>query len=215
MLAKLKILAFSDEKLSSKVGDYEVQINPEKYTHAFSTSFVDQASDTARVISKFKTQQPQDISFDFYLDATGVVPGVTSVSDEIKKFRNIAYNYNGEAHSTNYLKLLWGDLTFKCMLSSLTVEYTLFSPSGTPLRAKLAAKFREHYTPEEVEKESKKSSADLSHSRTVVAGVSLPLMCHRIYRDGKYYIAVARANDMNDVFDLVEGATVKFPPLED
>ncbi len=216
MLAKLKILAFSDEDLSSKVGEYEVQINPEKYTHAFNATFSeDKGVDTASVISKFKTQQPQDINFDFYLDATGVVPGVTSVSDEIKKFKKIAHDYNGQVHSPNYLQLLWGDLVFNCMLSSLSVDYTLFSPSGTPLRARLAAKFRQHQTPEELAKRSDKKSADLSHSRTVVAGVSLPLMCHRIYRDSRYYIGVAKANDMNDLVHLVEGADIKFPPLED
>lgn len=216
MLAKLKILAFSDERLKERAGTFEVQINPEKYAHAFNVAFSeDKGVDTARVISKFKTQQPQDINFDFYLDATGVVPGVTSVTEEIDEFKRVAYNYKGEIHSPNYLKLLWGDLDFNCMLASLTVDYTLFSPSGIPLRARLAAKFRQHYTPEELAKLSDKKSADLSHSRTVVAGMTLPLMCHHIYGDSRYYSAVARKNDMNDLVHLVEGAEIKFPPLKD
>ena len=113
MLSKLRILAYSDEDLRAKIGEYEVQINPESYTHNFKTTFSeDRGIDTAAVIAKFKTHDPQDVKFDFFIDSTGVVPGVENVADEITKFRDLAYTYNGQIHSPNYLQLVWGD-TFR------------------------------------------------------------------------------------------------------
>jgi hypothetical protein len=41
----------------------------------------------------------------------------------------------------------------------------------------------------------------------------LPLMCYRIYGDSKYYIEVARFNNLNDFRNLNEGMQLKFPPL--
>ena len=216
MLTKLRILAFRDEELRSKTGEYSLQINPESYTHAFRTAFSeDRGIDSASVIAKFKTHNPQDVRFDFFLDATGVVPGVKSVTDEIKRFREVAYNYNGAIHSPNYLQLLWGDLVFNCMMSSLDVDYQMFSPSGKPLRAKLTAAFRQHQTPEELAKRANKKSADLSHARIVVAGKTLPLMTDEVYQDSGLYMQVARANDLNDVVHLIEGSEIRFPPVED
>ena len=90
---KLLIEAFSDESMDMWEGDFEVQINPEKYSHSLTTAFSeDKGIDTYSVISKFKTQPPQDVGFEFYLDATGVVdsPKVYSVSDKIKEFRRLA-----------------------------------------------------------------------------------------------------------------------------
>jgi hypothetical protein len=216
VLQKLKIIAFSNEKLTTRAGTYEVRINPEKYTHAHQTAFSEDVGvDTASIVPKFKTQKPQDISFDFYIDATGVVPGIIDVTAEIKRFKAVAYDYNGQAHSANYLILSWGTLVFHCMLTSLSVEYTLFSPAGIPLRAKIGAKFRQHMTPEQVAKRADKKSADLTHARTVVDAMTLPLMCNDIYRDSRHYIAVARANDRNDIMHLRPGETILFPPLGD
>ena len=216
MLAKLKILAYKDEHLRSKIGDYEVQINPEKYSQAFGvTSSEDKGIDTASVLPKFKTQTPQQIRLDFYLDSTGVVAGVTSIPDNLKKFKEIAYDFNGQIHSPNYLKLLWGDLVFKCLLDSMDVDYTLFSPSGTPLRAKISANFRQHQSPDELERRSAKKSSDLTHTRTVVSGDTLPLMCHRIYGDSTLYMKVARFNGISNFRRLSEGTTLQFPPLEE
>ena len=95
MLTKLKILAYKDEHLRSKFGEYEVQINPEKYSQAFGVTFSqDKGIDAAAVLPKFKTQTPQQIRLEFLLDSTGVVPGVKSVPDNLKKFREVAYDFN-------------------------------------------------------------------------------------------------------------------------
>jgi nucleoid-associated protein YgaU len=84
-----------------------------------------------------------------------------------------------------------------------------------PLRAKLSPKFKQYLSSQKLALESKNSSPDLTHYRTVAAGDSLPLMCHRIYRDSKYYVDVARVNRLVDFRNLEPGQRIFFPPLGD
>jgi Contractile injection system tube protein len=222
MLEKLQILAYTDENFTQSAGQYSVQINPETYSQQFSAEYTGTPTlSTAGITNKFVTQKPQDLELTFFLDATGAVPQtsggapVTSVSDEIDKFKGIVYSYNGNIHSPNYLRVLWGKLKFDCRFVSMGIEYMLFSPSGVPLRAKLSPKFKQYLSSQKLALESKNSSPDLTHYRTVAAGDTLPLMCHRIYQDSKYYIDVAKVNGLTSFRDLEPGRQILFPPLGD
>lgn len=142
------------------------------------------------------------------------MPGVTSIEEEIGKFKTVAYRFNGSVHSPNYLKLLWGKLVFDCMLNSMDISYQLFAPSGVPLRASLALSFRQHQTPADLVRDAQKESTDLTHSRMTSNHTTLPLMCHRVYDDCSLYPQVARINNLNTLMRLPEHARLRFPPVE-
>ena len=215
-LKKLAITAYADPNFTQQVGaTYPVQINPESYTHNHTTAYTkNDSTDTAGVTTKFYVQDPQKISFDFYLDSTGVVSGITSVSDAISSFKTVAYSYNGNIHSPNYLLLQWGGgFEFQCRLVSLDIDYTLFKADGTPLRAKLSVSFEEYLSPQAIAQKANKNSPDMTHARTVVAGDTLPAMCYSIYGDSIYYIDVANHNSLSDFRNLAAGSLIYFPPL--
>lgn len=216
-LKKLAINAYKDSGLSQQVGTYSLQLNPESYTRNHTVQFTkNDSTDTAGVTTKFYVQDPQTVGFSFYLDSTGVVPGVTNVGDEITNFKNIVYTYNGSIHSPNYLTIVWGSgLQFNCRLTSLDIDYSLFKPDGTPLRAKLTANFEQYLSPQEIVNLSNKNSPDMTHARTVIDGDTLPDMCYRIYGDSKYYIGVAEFNNLSNFRQLKPGAVILFPPLGD
>ena len=215
MLTKFRILAYKDPEMRQRIGSYALQINPEKYRHTHRTQFAhDRGIDTKAALAKFRSRSPENLSFSFVLDATGVVPGVSKISTEIGKFNAVAYTYNGSIHSPNYLRLLWGSLGFKCMLSNLDVSYELFSPTGVPLRARLSVSLRQHQTPADLARSAEKKSADLTHSRVVTDGGTLPVMWHAVYDDTDLYVAPARANDRNDLVHLSPGERLRFPRVE-
>ncbi|NES40235.1 hypothetical protein [Moorena sp. SIO2C4] len=60
----------------------------------------------------------------------------------------------------------------------------------------------------------KKSSPDLTHTRTIKAGDKLPVMAQEVYGDSAYYIQLARANNVNNFRKLKTGTTIKLPPIE-
>ncbi|MCK6436748.1 CIS tube protein [Rivihabitans pingtungensis] len=212
-LQKLTITAYSDEQFTSKVGSYSVQINPDSYTHSHTASYNPaNTTDTAGTTTKYHRIEPETLSFSFYLDGTGVVSTLT-VADSIKAFKQLVYQYNGTIHSPNYLQVVWGGLAFKCRLTSLNIDYTLFDSNGAPLRAKLTPSFEQYLSPDDLAKLSGKNSPDMTHIRTVAAGDTLPLMCQRIYGDSRHYLMVANHNGLIRFRQLEPGQRIVFPPL--
>jgi nucleoid-associated protein YgaU len=100
------------------------------------------------------------------------------------------------------------------MLSELNVEYKLFRPNGSVLRAVAKAKFIEFIEKEELAAIQNNKSPDLTHIRMVQEGDTLPLMTYRIYGDSKYYLHVAKVNGLANFRKLSPGQQIYFPPLQ-
>ena len=59
-----------------------------------------------------------------------------------------------------------------------------------------------------------KTSPDLSHSRIVKSGDTLPLLSKEIYGSAVHYLRVAQANGLDNFRSLTPGQQIVFPPLE-
>ncbi len=233
-LQKLIIRCFKDEKFNEELPQlkYTALLNPEKYSFSLKTEYKeDQAQGTSSDDLKFIRSIPEDLDLEFLFDRTGVIvhygddPKSSSddnvykdkgngIIDDLEAFKKAVYDYNGDTHKPNYLKILWGSLTFPCLLTSMDIEYKLFKPDGTPIRAMVKAKFKKFIEKEKRAKEQNDQSPDLTHYRVVKAGDSLPLMTHRIYGDPKYYLEVARVNNISNFRKLTIGQELFFPPLQ-
>lgn len=196
---------------------FEVMLNPSTYSHQYAIRY-DQTKTFGQVgaASKFSAVGPEQVSFDIMLDGTGVVsPGQGSpdVRTRIQQLYTVVYKYDGTNHQPNHVRILWGSLIFFGRLESMSIDYTLFEPSGQPLRAKVKFAFVGFMTKEEQVLKANSSSPDLSHRVKVKAGDTLPLLCHRIYSDASYYLEVAEINNLTNFRDLQPGAWLDFPPL--
>jgi hypothetical protein len=60
----------------------------------------------------------------------------------------------------------------------------------------------------------KPSSPDLTHTRTTIAGDTLPLMTNKIYGTPKYYIEVAKKNKIFNFRKLKDGVPILFYPAK-
>ncbi|MCH8987729.1 MAG: peptidoglycan-binding protein [Chloroflexi bacterium] len=209
-----------DIKLSSSPPDFEVMINPSNYSHGFTVdNNKKQAPGQASAETKFNMIKPEKVGFDIVLDGTGVVnptdsnSGSPDVKTQVEQLKKIVYTYVGAEHSPNYVRLLWGSFIFFGTLESMSMEYTLFKPSGLPLRAKVKLAFIGFQSKEEGALKANRSSPDLDHVVEVKAGDTLPLLCYRIYKDPAYYTAIARVNNLVNFRSLVPGTRLHFPPL--
>lgn len=212
-LNKLIIKSYENDTFKTEVGSYTAMLNPESYTQSFSVEYnTDQASGTPEATLKYQKSIPTTIKFNLVFDATGVVDkSITDVGKEIQKFRKVVYDYNGNIHSPNYLKLTWGNaLVYNCKLTSMSVNYTLFKADGTPLRAKVTVDFKEYVTPT---KPIKDKSPDMTHMKTVVAGDLLPSMTFNVYGDEAHLLKVAEHNKLDSIISLQPGTKLYFPPL--
>lgn len=229
---KMKITAYSDSGFSQKSGEMFVQINPNTYTLNYEIQYAGtQTPGTSGQELLFNRIKPQQLNFEFLFDRTGAIPDQgllpivgnlglplggkpPTVQDDIDLLKKLTLGYDGTIHRTQFLTLSWGKLLFKCCLTKLDVTYKLFKPDGTPLRANANCHFTEYRETELRVREENKNSPDLTHIRTVQPGDTLPLMAFRIYGDSKYYLQVAKVNEIENFRNLQVGQKIFFPPVE-
>lgn len=217
-LTKLTICPISvaaDGTISpNKSKTFEVLLNPSELSQEYSITY-DPSKTLGQLASnlKFSAINPSTVSFDILLDNTGVVKGSSDVQARIEKLNSIVYNYNGEIHEPNYVRLLWGSFLFNGRLTTMSATYTLFTPDGKPLRAKIKMSFSGFMSSQEEARRANRSSPDMTHSVLFKAGDSLPLLCHRIYNDAGHYAYVARINNITNFRDIPAGTRIVFPPL--
>lgn len=232
-IQKLTIATYEDSDYKKRVdsGAFTAFINPTGYSVTYKTELEPgQALGTPKENKKYVASPSTDLQLEFLFDGTGVTEtysGIklinkikgkafkkTSVKDQVDAFYVATGQVDGLIHKPYNVILNWGDFEFKGVLAEFTVEYKLFDNEGRPLRAIGKAKFSESISQELAAKEVKASSPDLTHKRTVQDGDTLPLMTERIYGDSKYYLEVAKINNLVSFRELKPGTDLYFPPLE-
>jgi phage tail protein X len=213
---KMVIVSYTKPDFTSKAGQFTVQVNPEKYTQTYQIVYDSTAAQGSMNTSlKFSRMPPAELKFELLFDATGAIDGSPDdLAASISEFQDVVYNYDGSIHEPRYLKLYWGKMSFGARLTSMTFSYTLFAPSGAPLRARADVSFSNYESPLAIKQGEDNRSPDITHRVTTVAGDTLPLLAHRIYGDTRFYIKVAEANGLVDFRNLPSGTTLAFPPLD-
>jgi hypothetical protein len=219
-LAKLEIEAYEDEAFLKRSADSAnpmlVPINPETYTESLSVEFTEeQAAGGTGQSNSFNRDKGVSLSLTLLFDGTGAIPESRrrTVAEQIGDLRRLGLKINGRTHTPNFLQLTWGTMVFKGRMKSLRIEYTLFNPDGSPLRAKATADFIGFRDNLDGRAALNRSSPDLTHIVRVMPGDSLPLMCWRVYGDSRHYPEVARVNGLGSFRRLVVGSDLVFPPL--
>lgn len=220
---RLKISAFKNNTYSlPPVGATVVVINPASYTHEHKVNYNEDVPIGAPGTPlMFKGISPETISFDVYFDATGAIESSAlipvsklPIGLQITAFKKVCFSYNGDIHEPNYLIINWGSLVFKCKLTSLRLEYTLFQKNGIPLRAKASCSFTKAIDANTLGKEANNKSPDLTHLIEVKQGDTLPIICNNVYGDPSYYIEVAKFNKLINFRNLTPGTKLYLPPLK-
>jgi hypothetical protein len=212
------------ERLSIKAIDgsnqFGVMLNPTSFTHKHNISYSDKCNKVVGAIApetKFSAYEAENLDFEIMLDGTGAVQNntgaVKTVEEQIEALKKVVYDYDGAEHEPQIVNVIWGTLFFQCRLTSLDLEYLLFKADGSPLRAKVKLAFKGFMTNAEKAKVAKTSSPDLTHIIEVKAGDTLPLLCHKIYKDSSYHIEVAQHNGLASCLHITPGSQLYFPPL--
>ena len=205
-------------------------INPSSYSYTYGVqadSSPTSSGEDSQPVAKGRS--PGKINFKLILDATGLVapplPGQLIPSDGVASLindfvKNCTMPYKPDASSSPQdtcppiLNLSWAQLQFRCILSGLSVDYKLFKPDGTPIRAELSPSFIEY--PVTAAQQSPAIAVEppppMPKLVTVTAGDTLPMLCTRVYGDASLYMLVAMANQLTNFRSLTPGAVLVFPP---
>jgi hypothetical protein len=227
---KLYIEAYKDAAYQDKAGErFTALINPESYSYKYKAEYCEtQGPGSTAVSLKFSKMPPQEINFDFLFDGTGVVKKASviniaipnpfdesdDVSKQIEDFKSKILAYQSGLHRPHFLQIHWGALLFKCILTSMDIEYKLFNPGGTPLRAVAKCSFRESIDDGLRIAIEHPESPDVTHERTFKSSDKLSLMAADIYSDQSFYIDVAKANRLDSFRNIKAGTILYFLPIE-
>lgn len=223
-LEKLKIKAYSKRRRSATdlVGTFEAMFNPQSFSQKYEIIYgKGQGLNSTGKKVNYSRSKPSELSLKLVLDGTGVnemgilkLKSQKTVSEQVKKFLDLTYRMNGKIHEPNFLKVEWGDLIFACRLGSADISYTSFDRNGKPLRAELDVNLLSDKDIKKRMAKENKSSPDLTHSRVVRKGDTLPLLTKEVYGTADHYLRVAQFNNLDNFRNLNSGQEIFFPPLE-
>jgi len=220
-LQKLKIEAYDTvARTKPAKATFKAQFNPESLSQQFGVKYAGK---------QYIGSLPSELSLTLILDGTdasdwgvSLLSGPKSVAKRVKSLLDMAYRIEEGIHQPRYLKVVWGALDFSgglqkekipqafdCRLKQANVKYTSFDRDGSPLRAEVELALVAEY-----KRNPKKSSPDLTHTRVVLAGDTLPGLSRAIYGSAEHYLFIARANGLDDFRRLVPGQELRFPPLD-
>ena len=229
-LKKLTIKAYSAGARNGRVkfvGAFEAMYNPDSFSQSYAIRYgKQQGLNSSGKTAAYSFSEPRKLNLKLVLDGTGVEemglapPGrKKTVSERVKNFVDLTYTYNGKIHEPNYLVVEWGGqedggLVFPCRLGGVKVTYTSFERDGAPLRAELDITLVSDLDEKKRVKKENKNSPDLTHTRVVQSGDTLPQLSKEIYGAEAYYLRVAQVNNLDNFRNLTPGQVLFFPPLD-
>lgn len=225
-LVKMLILSYPTDENGMMKGvpvPFPVMYNPEKFSKRIRTVYQpSRVPGDAGQEQSFQSIEGDEVSFEFLFDATGgsinsiqgdAAKALDGVDVQIELFMALTHARDPQEHQPKKLTLIWGTFIFECVLVSATINYTLFNPMGRPLRATINASFKGNFPRILQSALDKLFSADLTHTRIVKAGETLPLISEKVYGNSSYYIEIARINGLKNFRNLKPGTELILPPL--
>jgi hypothetical protein len=228
-LGKITFVFYSNVKNSAVGVPYSPMYNPTSFTVSHNVAF-DGGKNvlTSDLSKKFRYIAGRTLTLKLFFDGTGASPssiangslanGIkavtpTTVNAQIEEFISLGYQIQANKHKPNYILVVWGTFLLTGVLKTASVNYLMFAPDGTPLRAELDISILENVDAILLAKELGLLSPDLSKSITVVEGDTLPLLCYKEYNDASLYVKVAEVNNLKNYRKLTQGMELLFPPI--
>lgn len=213
-LQKMTLTAYNNNLFSgTPVGKMNLLVNPASYQltknvgHSKNKELGNQGSSV-----HFNKYENEDLSFSVTIDGTGIIPGthIYTVADEVEKLEKLVYNSNSKIHQPNYVIISWGNLIFEGQLSKYSLNYSLFSPAGTPIRVKIDLTFSHSISADYTQKKDENGEV-ISEKIELKEGDSVSSVCYEKYKNPLKAPEVAKANDLASFRNVPAGQKITYP----
>ena len=217
---KLTITQWDVKTKSAGSASFSAMLNPTGYSQSLQVKYSSKAiPGKAEPEVKYSCSMPETLELDeLIIDGTGVLnsstnSNATDVKSQIALLKTVAYEApENDAVERPVVQIIWGTLSFLGRVDNIVVKYTMFKPSGEPLRAKVKLSFSEFQDTEE-QAQSNSSTAMSAPTQQVqlTDNKSMPLVCFDVYQDSSQYMNVAKYNDLTSFLDISPGMNLLFP----
>jgi nucleoid-associated protein YgaU len=197
--AKLTFISEKGKKL------VQALYNPEKYSVNKSVQYAEIGiPGLDEPVLQFVRGQNEKVTLDLFFDTTeqGMVDNVADVRQLTVAVYNLL-RVSTESHAPPRFTVEWGSghslfgqgfSTSLCVLESMNEEFTLFAPTGEPLRAKLTVTIRMASTIKLQFQEQPHHSPDRTKIVMVVRGQRISGIAYEHYGDPTQWRSIADAN---------------------
>jgi nucleoid-associated protein YgaU len=197
-----------------------VQFNPPEYTIAKAAQIAAIPGIDAPIL-QFVRGQTRTLALELFFDTTrlGVTESdavdVRSMTDTVAELGRIQPN----THAPPRVRFVWGKgLSFRAIVDNVQQKFTLFSPSGVPVRATLTISFKEYQTLEEQLKALNLQSSDHTKRRVIRRRDTLPRIAFEEYGDATQWTLIADHPDnravVGDLRRLPVGVELAIPAID-
>jgi hypothetical protein len=220
-----KLTIYPEEFFTENVEPIVARFNPERYT-------VTKGVQIAEIgilgldspVQQYVRGQTEKVTLELHFDTTefGMVDNVTDVRDHTGPVYQLL-KVRSKTHAPPRCLLMWGEagklfsfgtsINPWCLLETISQEFTLFSPGGIPLRAKLNVTFREAWTIDEQLAETPRRSPDRTHIRVLESGQTLSDMAWKEYGDPGLWRPIAEENGVQNPRTVPVGTRLVIPRL--
>src|SRR5262245_5028943 len=195
----------------------EVCFNPKEYALEKGVDWESPKAKTDAPVPEFKAPKPMTLSvtlqFDTYEEKVNVrdkwirklekltfMSGAATSEKDVKK------------HAPPQVRFVWGKLSFRGVLESLSQKYTMFLSDGTPVRCECAIKIR-NVEDQKIDDESKQyaGGGPTTQQYTVQTGDRLDLIAANKLQDASRWSEIAALNGIENPAELQAGTQIDIP----
>jgi len=188
----------------------EVMFNPEEYSLNKDNNFASQTiPGLSSPILQFVHGNLRTLEMELFFDTTD---RRTDVRDETQKITDLL-KIDSELHAPPVLRVAWGSLQLRCVLTRASQKFVKFLEDGRPTRARINVSFSEFVDPEREAKETNRQTADFSKVHLIQRGDTLSGLAFRFYDDPALWRPIAIANSIDDPRQLEIGREIVVPAL--
>ncbi len=208
-----------DVSLTNPVDEIPFLFNPHTIKVDKEVEFAEEATANSTKELKYSATKPVslelgEIWFDTYETRE-------SVREKYIDKLEALLDYQPGTHVLHVIKFVWGEFSmgskldeaYAFLAAKISVEYTLFLPSGRPCRAKVALCLRQIMTASKESKLRNKQSPDHARIYTVKRGDTLQGIATFAYEDPRQWRRIANSNDIPDPMTLRPGTVLMLPPI--
>jgi hypothetical protein len=198
------------ERISVLFNPKEYSITKSNYWQSYRTSGANLPTMT------FGNGEPASMSVQLFFDTYEDKMDVRRHTNKIAKLMEVNIREEGEGTKLRppKVKFHWGlSWTFKAVITQMTQNFTLFLPTGTPVRATIDVTFQqiedEHSFPGQ---NPTSGGAGGRRTHLVEAGETLDLISFRELGDARLWRRIADVNGLSDPLHLVPGSILTIQP---
>jgi hypothetical protein len=138
------------------------------------------------------------------------------VRDQVKKVVGLL-EIDPTTHAPPVVEFHWSSLHFTCVVTRASQKFTMFLPSGTPVRATVQVTFQEYINADLEDTRIRRETADYTKRHLVRQGETLASIAALHYGDPSQWRPIAARNYIDDPRALGAGLLLQIPklPLDD